>query len=253
MTMPASPSLAERAEILLNQLAQVVAQEANEQAQLKIENARQRASGSRQALTDARDAIDVLAASGVTAPPIPTQTLTDLAAARRTLRTAATAIVGAQVDVIASRVRSNSVNQALEAAEKYSRYLDAALNRSVENKRQEILPDGIDKPIVLYPGGSHLVAAQLEKLQTRLQRKVEGIAPGELPQRLKLLVDAAASWAAERPRLDEGLDRQHPEVRAFLRQAATEDGAPWSLLTPVVQRWLEDPENTDSLRIVLRR
>src|ERR1700722_13599076 len=122
MTMPASPSLPERAEILLNQLAQVVAQEVNEQAQLEIENARQRASGSRQALTDARDAMDVLAASarrprraagdamdvlaasGVTAPPIPTQTLTDLAAARRTLRTTATAIVGAQVDVIASRV-----------------------------------------------------------------------------------------------------------------------------------------------------
>ena len=252
MTMPASQSLAERAEILLNQLAQVVSQEADQQAQLEIENARQRASGSRQALTDAGDAINVLAASGVTVPPIPSQTLTDLAAARRTLRTAATAIVGAQVDVIASRVRSNSVNQALEAAERYSRYLDAALNRSVEKKRLEILPDGIDKPIIRYPGASYLVAAQLEKLQTRLQRKVENVPPGELPQRLKLLVDAAASWTAERPRLDEGLDRQHPEVRTFLRQAAAEDGAPWSLLTPVVQQWLGDPENTASLRIVLR-
>jgi hypothetical protein len=252
MTMPASPSLVARAEIVLNQLAQVEAQEADRKARLEIENARQRASGNRQALKDALDAIPVLAESGVPAPPIPSQTLTDLAAARRTLRTAATAIVGVQIDVIASRVRSNSVNQALEAAEKYSRYLDAALNRSVEKKRLEILPDGIDKPIVLYPGGSHLVAAQLEKLQTRLQRKVDNVAPGELPQRLKLLVDAAASWATERPRLDEGLDRQHPEVRDFLRQAATEDGAPWSLLTPVVQRWLGDPENTDSLRIVLR-
>ena len=90
-------------------------------------------------------------------------------------------------------------------------------------------------------------------MQTRLQRKVENLAPGELAQRLQLLVDAAESWTAERPRLDEGLDRQHPEVRDFLRQAATEDGAPWSLLTPVVQRWLGDPENTASLRIVLRR
>jgi hypothetical protein len=154
--------------------------------------------------------------------------------------------------VIASRVRSSSVNQALEAAEKFSRYLDSALNRSVEKKRQEILPDGIDKPVVRYPGTSFLVAAQLEKLQTQLQRKVENVAPGELPQRLQKLVDAAASWAAERPRLDEGLDRQHPEVRAFLRQAASEDGAPWSLFTPVVQRWLDDPENTANLRIVLR-
>ena len=250
--MPASPSLAARAEVLLNRLAQVEAQEADRQARLEIENARQRASNSRQALKDALDAIPVLAESGVTAPPIPGQTLSDLAAARRTLRTAATTIVGAPVDVIASRVRSSSVNQALEAAEKTRRYLDSALNRSVEKKRQEILPAGIDKPVIHYPGASYTLVAQLERLQTQLQRKVENLAPGELAQRLQLLVGAAESWTAERPRLDEGLDRQHPEVRDFLRQAATEDGAPWSLLTPVVQQWLGDPENTASLRIVLR-
>ena len=153
--MPASPSLAARAEAVLNQLAQVEAQEADRQARLEIENARQRASSSRQALKDALDAIPVLAEFGVPAPPIPSQTLTDLAAARRTLRTAATAIVGAPVDVIARRVRSSSVNQALETAEKTRRYLDSALNRSVEKKRQEILPAGIDKPMIHYPGASY--------------------------------------------------------------------------------------------------
>jgi hypothetical protein len=253
MTMPASPSLAARAEVLLNRLAQVESQEADRQARLEIEKARQRAGGSRQALKDALDAISVLAESGLTRPPIPSQTLSDLAGARRTLRTAATTIIGAPVKVVASRVRSSSVNQALEAAEKFSRYLDAALNRSVEKKRQEILPPGIDKPIILYPGASYSVAAQLEKLQTRLQRKVENLPPGDLAQRLQDLVGAAASWTANRPRLDEDLDRQHPEVRDFLRQAATEEGAAWRLLTPVVQRWLGDPENTANLRIVLRR
>ena len=71
--MPASPSLAARAEALLNRLAQVEAQEADRQAQLEIENARQRASSSRQALKDALDAIPVLAESGVhrTADPQP--------------------------------------------------------------------------------------------------------------------------------------------------------------------------------------
>ena len=123
----------------------------------------------------------------------------------------------------------------------------------MEKKRQEILPADIDKPVIHYPGVSYTLVAQLERLQTQLQRKVENLAPGDLAQRLQALVGAAESWTAERPRLDEGLDRQHPEVRDFLRQAATEDGAPWSLLTPVVQRWLGDPENTASLRIVLRR
>ena len=148
--MPASPSLAARAEAVLNQLAQVEAQEADRQARLEIENARQRAGSSRQALKDALDAIPVLAESGVTVPPIPSQTLSDLPVARRTLRTAATNIVGVSVDEIAKRVRSSSVNHALETAEKYSRYLDSALNRSVEQKRQEILPPGIDEPVTLF-------------------------------------------------------------------------------------------------------
>jgi hypothetical protein len=253
MTMPARPSLAARAEVLLNRLAQVEAQESDRQARLEIEKARQRAGSSRQALKDAMDVIPVLVECGVTRPQIPGQTLSDLAGARRTMRTAATTIVGAPVNVIASRVRSSSVNQALEAAERFSRYLNSALNRSVEKKRLEILPPGIDQPIILYPGASYTVAAQLELLQTRLQRKVENVAPGDLAQRIQDLVGAAESWTENRPRLDEGLDRQHPEVRDFLRQAASPEGIPWPQLTPVVQAWLADPENTANLRIVLRR
>ena len=251
--MPASPSLATRAEVLLNRLAQVEALEADRQAKLAIENARQRAGSARQALTDALDVIPVLAESSVTLPTMPGQTLSDLAAARRTLRTAATTIVGAPVSEIASRVQTNSVNQALETAEKTARHLDSALNRSVEKKRQEILPPGIDKPVIHYPGVSYTLVAQLERLQTQLQRKVENLAPGDLAQRLQDLVRAAETWTAERPRLDEGLDRQHPEIRDFLRQAASPEGVPWPQLTPVVRAWLADPENTANLRIVLRR
>ncbi len=133
--MPASPSLATRAEILLNRLAQVEAQEADRLAKLAIENARQRAGSARQSLTDALDVIPVLAESSVTLPAMSGQTLSDLAAARRTLRTAATTIVGAPVSEIALRVQTNSVNHALETAEKTARHLDSALNRSVEKKR----------------------------------------------------------------------------------------------------------------------
>jgi hypothetical protein len=253
MTMPPSPSLAARAEVLLNRLVQVEAQEADRQAKLAIENARQRADRVREALTDALDVIPVLTGAGVTRPPMPSQTLSDLAAARRTLRTAATAIVGAPISEIASRVKSNSVNQALETAEKTARQLDSALNRSVEKKRQEILPPGIDKPLIPYPGASYSLVAKLERLQTQLQRKVENLAPSDLAQRLQDLLRAAETWTAERPGLDEGLDRQDPEVRDFLRQAASPEGVPWPQLTPVVQAWLADPENTANLRIVLRR
>ena len=252
--MPASPSLAARAEALLNRLAQVEAQEADRQARLEIETARLRASSSREALKDALGVIPVLAESGVapTADPRASTRERPGRGADGHCGQRPPVIVGAPVGEIASRVRSNSVNNALETAEKFSRSLESALNRSVEKKRQEILPAEIDQPIIAYPGASDALAARLERLQTLLQRKVENLPPGELAQRLQDIVSAAASWTADRPRLDEGLDRQHPEVQEFLRQAATEEGAPWSLITPVVQAWLADPENTANLRVVLR-
>jgi hypothetical protein len=247
--MPESPSLAARAEALLNRLAQVEAQETDRQARLEIERARLRAGRSREALKDALGVIPVLAQSGV-APVIPPAI--DLAGARRALRATATSLVGAPVSEIASRIRSNSVNNALETAEKFSRSLESALNRSVEKRRQEILPPKVDQPVIAYPGASEVVAARLRRLQTLLQRKVEGLPPRELAQRLRDIVSAAASWTTDQPRLEEGLDGQHPEVKEFLRQAATEGGAPWSLITSVVQAWLADPENTANLRVVLR-
>ena len=249
--MPESPSLAARAEALLNRLAQVEAQETDRQARLEIERARLRAGRSREALKDALGVIPVLAESGV-APVIPASPAIDLAGARRALRATATSLVGAPVSEIASRIRSNSVNNALETAEKFSRSLESALNRSVEKRRQEILPPNIDQPVIAYPGASEVVAARLRRLQTLLQRKVDGLPPRELAQRLQDIVSAAASWTTDQPRLEEGLDGQHPEVKEFLRQAATEEGAPWSLITSVVQAWLADPENTANLRVVLR-
>ena len=141
---------------------------------------------------------------------------------------------------------------ALEAAEKTRRYLDAALNRSVERRRQEILPAGIGEPIVAYPGASDALVARLEQLQSRLQRRSRTSrratgAAGTADHRR-----CGRVWAAERPRLDTGLEGHHPEVQEFLRQAATEEGAPWRFITPVVGGWLDDPENTANLRVVLR-
>jgi len=247
----APPSLAARAEVLMNRLVQVEAQETDLQARLEIEKARLRASSSREALEDALGVIPVLAQSGVNLV-IPASPAIDLGGARRALRATATNVVGAPVGEIASRVRSQSVNSALETADRFTRNLISALNRCVEKKRQEVQPPGIDQPIIPYPGASEALAVKLRRLQILLQQKVDGLPPGDLVRRLQGIIDAAAAWTADRPRLDEGLDRQHPEVKEFLRQAAIDDGAPWSLITPVVQAWLADPENTANLRVVLR-
>lgn len=250
--MPATESLAARAETLLNRLAQVEAQEADQQARMDVERARARASRSRVALEDSLGLIPVLAEHGVTLSRGPGTGVPDLVKAKAALRSTATAIVGAPVSDVASRTRSPSVNSALETAEKLAKSLLADLNRSVDRMRQKILPEGIEQAIVVYPGASDALAVKLRRIQSRLQLKVDGLSASLLEQRFREMIADAASWAADRPRLDSSLEGQHPEVREFLRQAVTEKGAPWHLITPEVRTWLSDSENTVNLSVVLR-
>jgi hypothetical protein len=161
-------------------------------------------------------------------------------------------MVGADADEVASRVGTQSVNTALATAEKLARLVLAALNRSVERRRQELLPVGIGERIVAYPGTSDALLVRLSNVQYRMQRTVQNLTAEQLTQRAQEINDDAATWATERPVLDTGLEGRHPEVREFLRQAATEQGASWRLITSAVAAWLDDPENTASLRVVLR-
>jgi hypothetical protein len=250
--MPATESLAARAETMLNRLAQLQAQEADLHARTEVEKTRVRASRSREVLSEELRVIPILAEHGVASPVVPDSILPELTKARRSLRSTANAIVGSQVSEIASRIRSPAANAALDSAEKLVRLLLVGLNRGVEQKRQDIQPDGIDQPIVIYPGASDALAVRLKRIQFRLQQKVDGLSPDELEQRFTDIISDVESWAEDRPKLDATLERQNPQVKEFLRQAATDDGAPWSLITPVVQTWLSDPENTVNLKVVLR-
>ena len=246
-------SLSARAETMLNRLAQAQAQAASQQARTEIETARARASRATDDLSAAKAAIPVLDECGfAVGPTVPVTTLQEAVRARAALRTAATSIVGAEADEVASRVGTQSVNTALATAEKLARLVLAALNRSVERRRQELLPVGIGERIVAYPGTSDALLVRLSNVQNRMQRTVENLTAEQLTQRAQEINDDAATWAAERPLLDTGLEGRHPEVREFLRQAATEQGASWHLITSAVAAWLDDPENTASLRVVLR-
>ncbi|MER5325499.1 hypothetical protein [Streptosporangium roseum] len=250
--MPTPESLASRAESLLNRLAQVEAQETDQQARVEIEKVRVRASKARQDIDNALDVIPVLAEYEIRQPAVRKAAPTDLAKARTALRMTATTIIGTPIDDVSSRIRSQSVNNALDTAERFAKYLLADLNRSVDIKRLQIQLDRIEQPIVAYPGASEALAVRLRGIQRLFQRKVDGLNTGELVKRLQDIVSGAQSWMADRPKLDQSLERQHPEVGEFLRQAATEDGAPWQLITSAVHGWLSDPENTVNLRIVLR-
>lgn len=245
-------SFAARAEILLNRLAQVEAQETDRQAQAEIERARLRVSKDRGDLADALRVIQILEESGINPPVIPNGTLADLSKARTALRTAATTMVGAHIGDVVSRIRTQSVNNALMTVEKFTMSLVTGLNRSVDRERLRILPHGIDERIVVYPGVSEAMAVRLRRIQSLLQRKVERLEPDDLVKRFREIVNGVASWTEDRPKMDEKLEDQHPEVSEFLREAATEEGAPWLLITSAVRTWLSDPENTVNLRVVLR-
>jgi hypothetical protein len=250
--MSATVSFVSRAEALLNRLAQVQAQREDQAARTVVETAQTRASRSRRALDDVLRGSPRLVNRGVTLPVVSAGTRAEVAKARTALRTTATSIVGAQVGEIASRIGTQSADHALEVGERVAKSLVADLNRSVDKKRVELLPGGIDQRIVSYPGNSDVLVVKLQAIQRRLQSKVESLSIGELEGRLDEIMRDAASWVQERPLLDKHLEGQHPEIREFLRRAASDEGSPWHLVTSEVLTWLSDPENAASLRIVLR-
>ena len=204
--MAATETLAARAEAMLNRLAQAQAEAASQQARTEIEAARARASRIAADLCAARDAAPVLAECGVAVDlAVPGALLQEAARARTALRTAATSMVGAQPDEVASRVGSQSVDAALATAEQLARSMLAGLNRSVERRRQELLPAGIGERIVAYPGTSDALVVRLGNIQRRLQQKVENLhrratgAAGTADQRRCRRLGAGAASAGHRP------------------------------------------------------
>jgi hypothetical protein len=251
--MAAPESLASRAETMLNRLAQAKDEAASQQARTEIEAARARASRIAADLCAARDAVPDLAQCGVAVDlAVHDSLLQQVTRARTALRTAATLVVGAQPDEVVGRVTSHSVDAAMASAERLAKSVLAGLIRSVERWRQETLPAKIDERVLAYPGTSDALLVRLQSIQFRLQQKVENLTAEKLVRRAQQIKDDAATWAQERPRLDASLRDRHPEVQEFLRQAATDEGASWDLITRIVADWLSDPENNASLRVMLR-
>jgi hypothetical protein len=249
--MVVTESLAARAEAMLNRLGQAEAEAASQQARTEVEVARVRATRVTSDLRAAAEAIPTLEACGIVVGPAASgPLLKEAVRARAALRTAATSMVGAPPIEVAGRARTHSVEISLASAEKLAKSVLNSLNRYVDQWRRDNLPERIDEPVI-SPGSDHLVV-RLRNLQRRLERTVDSLTAGDLVQRAQEIKDDAAAWIAERPQLDADLERRHPEVREFLRQAATEEGAPLYLITPVVATWLKDAENSLDLRVVLR-
>lgn len=247
-----SQPLAERADTLRTLLAQTREREKDADAWNRIQTARAQAAQGREAMLAAIAALARLEAVGVSRPSLPRAKAESTVKSRRTLRATATNITGVDTGDMAKRVSTKSVDQALGTAEDTARWLVTEMNRAVEKKRLELLPENIADRVIRYPGVQDSVIVGLERRQTLLQTPVSGVAASDLPKKMEDIREAIDYWNANRPLLDQAQQSQHPDVIRFLDAAASEDGASWDLITDVVRNWIGSEENADSLKIHLR-
>jgi hypothetical protein len=240
--------LATRAETLRTRLAHARGQEADAAARATIEAGTRRARITRETLTAVAEAIPGLRALGVSTPTVRKADRDDLAKARTNLRRAASDVVGSEPPEVARRIGSATVNAALESSERASRYLATGLGKAAEARRRELLPDQIGDPIVAIPGAKDSLVARLRRIQARLTTPIDGLAVPELEPRLRAVQMDALTWTDERPLLDKPLEVMHPDVRLFLKEASGDNGAPWSRVSPAVREWLDNPEQSASIR-----
>lgn len=251
--MSTQSSLADRAEKVLIKLSAAAADKKNVDAVRKIENARQRAKAGREALQSLLAALPQLEGSGVAKPKLTAAKSKDTAKARQTLKTTATNIVGKDIDEIASRVSTPTIDGYLSLAENLHRTLLAEVNRAVDRRRIELLPERIGDPIVSIPGVPYSNILGLKRVQATLQEPIAGLGSVDaVMQRLEAIQAAVAEWNEKRPLLDQATQTQPAQVRHFIAAAASEEGAPWDLVTDEVRDWLATEDHADSIRIHLK-
>jgi hypothetical protein len=244
-------SLTARAETILIGLTQLEAGQESAAAWNTIETNGAWAQRSREALQSDLDTVPSLEALGVSWPTLAQAKQKEVTQARTALRTTASNVVGVDdIATMAKRVSTETVNRSLKAAEQTTKWLITELNRAVNRRREELLPDRIDEPLVRYPGVDFSTFSGLQRAQTLLQKQVVDVSTAEqLRELLERIIAAAQMWEANRHLIDQAEQSEHPEVRDFLAAAATDDGAPWDSITPVVREWLSNEAHADGIRI----
>ena len=177
--------------------------------------------------------------------------------ARRSLKSTATRLEGPDLDEAAAIQLLNGAafQEALKTAENVVARLANRLTQALESDRSTWIPATLDDPVPDVPGRS-LIVGNLGRRQEKLLRGL-AVAPEDftaegverLLARRADMLESAAYWEEEYPRLLAALGNELPEVQAFLRAAATPEGAPLSLLTPEVRSRLEEDDLLADFRI----
>jgi hypothetical protein len=247
-----APSLAARARRLIEHLSDVREREQDERARAIVESASLRSQACRGRLSATTDAVHELGRHEIVFPTLQRALLDNITPAKRALRGTATTIERTDPRTSAERAKSQSVDSALTTCEQVAKALELQLVRAAECRRQQLLPPDIASPVHGYPGVSEALIVRLRNIQRTLRTPLADVTVDKLPGLLDKIAVQAEQWTRERPLLEAALEKHHPEIKEFLRLAATEEGAPWSAITSSVSQWLSDPANTADLKVVLR-
>ncbi len=182
----------------------------------------------------------------------------DIAKSARTrLRTTATRLQSPELDE-ANAIQllgGRTFQEALGDADAIVGRMAGLIAKTLVSERDATLPSTLDDPLPDVPGYAAVVV-RLKNRREQLLRDItvtaEVLTPAgvaDLLERRRARQQAVATWNEEFPKLVEALERERPDVQAFLRAAATPEGARLSLLTADVRSRLEEEQLLDEFRI----
>ncbi|GAA2666303.1 hypothetical protein [Actinoplanes palleronii] len=244
-------SVVARAEVNLARLRQARELEKDQETYSRVRKIVQRAVEARAALEAAHTACHNLSSYSVRPGIIAGNLFTDSKKARTDLRQAATnSLRGAGVGRV-DRLVAPAVHDALKTAENLAKQRLVDLNKAVDAWRNNQQPVGIKAEIIDLPNFPGSARIRLQRCAAALTRPVAGLPADQLLGKIEELLTAISDWQALKNDYDAALEREGPEIRAFLSRAGSADGASWSLVTPLVRRWLDNAEDVDVVRIRL--
>ncbi|GAA0426074.1 hypothetical protein Acor_54700 [Acrocarpospora corrugata] len=179
---------------------------------------------------------------GYVRPSVPSQA----SKAIPNLRRAATQAADPSQD-LTERLRSGAVQDALKAAETTAKLIDQALIRAAEAERARLTPADLHRPIATMPGNESL-QARIRKVQASLSRSFTGPV-AEIPAFVDRWRQYAEEWEDTRHEVSQRLAELPAEIKAFVEAAASERGAPWSMLTAAVREWLDTDDHGDGYEV----
>jgi hypothetical protein len=227
-------SLADRATQALLALADQADRKKTEVERNAISTACNRAEALTARLTTCSDIDAQLVARGVahirpSIPPHAARSITNL-------RRVATQATDPSQD-LTERLRTGAVQDSLGSAEIIAKNLEQSLQKAGNAEQKRLRPEGLDQPLATMPGSESL-QVRISRIRSAWSRPFTGPIE-QLPAAVDGWRQHAADWEDIQRELTRRLADLPPEIKAFIGAAASDAGAPWSLVTAAVRDWLD--------------